>query len=58
MKKKLEKHLQKIDRPWKWFWKEKIIGLCTYAYFMEMMAGNVPIRDDVKKAITDYLGEK
>jgi hypothetical protein len=59
MKKKLEEKLKnpKIDRKFKWFWSNYVRpnnGI-TYQYFMEMLNGNTPLRDDVKETITTFI---
>ncbi len=57
MKRELEKKLLKIDRKFKWYWLNYIrhINKISYQHFMEMLSGNVTMRDDVKKAIQAYL---
>ena len=57
IKKQLKEKLDspEVDRTPAWFWRKYIKPMITQAHFMRMLAGDVPMRDDVKKAIKAYL---
>lgn len=62
MKKRLLEKLSQpeIDRKFKWFWKTYIDPKfdITYPYFMAMLDDPDRMRDDVKKAINEYLNQE
>lgn len=61
MKKQLEKKLSELDPPGNllWFYNKHISKLgFGFGYFTMMLAGSRTMRDDVKKAINEYLSQE